>query len=460
MKCTTGLVLALVTLLGGAARAEEWTGPYLISEYLGGIKPATCKECLPSYRTCVVWQFYDGARWTLAYREFYFQYGWQGEWPVCYGEEAVNPSLAGANRSDGQPEYWCVWERREDTCGSIHVAAYRFNDWDYQVSIGNCINTDGDSARPDVVVIADDSLEDIVWAAWTNHDSSGWYIQYTYTLDDTWTLPSSAVLSRTDPIRHTRLGRGRLNDTTGCPLLVWESNGDIFYSEYTEGKWQTAIEVAHSDSLDRNPDVVSFTTDPGYGPWVTWESTRDGDTAVYGTGENSFSIGVRWCDSAGAGRNFSPCGNPASYPKKGWDEWAVAAWVSDRDGNPNIYARTRFADSEARLDADTATDVSPAVTTFGLTLHWCVWQSNRGGSWNIWGSLMDAMESSVDRAAAGMSADVMSPATIARGLPPGAVAFDAMGRRAVNPRSGICFVRDEGRGARDAGRTRKVIIER
>jgi hypothetical protein len=38
--------------------------------------------------------------------------------------------------------------------------------------------------------------------------------------------------------------------------------------------------------------------------------------------------------------------------------------------------------------------------------------------------------------------------------------FDAMGRRVVNPRSGIFFVRDEGRGAGDAGRMRKVVLQR
>jgi hypothetical protein len=51
-------------------------------------------------------------------------------------------------------------------------------------------------------------------------------------------------------------------------------------------------------------------------------------------------------------------------------------------------------------------------------------------------------------------------ATVMRSLPQGAVAFDAMGRRVANPMSGICFVRDEGQGTRDAGRTRKVVILR
>jgi len=47
--------------------------------------------------------------------------------------------------------------------------------------------------------------------------------------------------------------------------------------------------------------------------------------------------------------------------------------------------------------------------------------------------------------------------TVVRSSPQG-LAFDAMGRRVLNPRSGIFFVRDEGRGVEDvAGRARSVV---
>jgi hypothetical protein len=52
-------------------------------------------------------------------------------------------------------------------------------------------------------------------------------------------------------------------------------------------------------------------------------------------------------------------------------------------------------------------------------------------------------------------------ATAMRRLPPGAVAFDATGRRVLNPKSGVCFLA-EGPGARGQGpgKVRKVILER
>jgi hypothetical protein len=53
-------------------------------------------------------------------------------------------------------------------------------------------------------------------------------------------------------------------------------------------------------------------------------------------------------------------------------------------------------------------------------------------------------------------------ATVIRRVPQGAVAFDAMGRRVVNSRPGVYFVRDEGQRTKDepTGRVRKVVIQR
>jgi hypothetical protein len=51
-------------------------------------------------------------------------------------------------------------------------------------------------------------------------------------------------------------------------------------------------------------------------------------------------------------------------------------------------------------------------------------------------------------------------ATVMRRLPPGAVAFDAMGRRVMDPKPGVYFVRGEGRGTGDGATTRKVVLQR
>ena len=52
-------------------------------------------------------------------------------------------------------------------------------------------------------------------------------------------------------------------------------------------------------------------------------------------------------------------------------------------------------------------------------------------------------------------------ATIIRTLPVGTLAFDAMGRRAVNPRTGIHFVREDARPASQKPQAvRKVVLQR
>jgi len=49
-------------------------------------------------------------------------------------------------------------------------------------------------------------------------------------------------------------------------------------------------------------------------------------------------------------------------------------------------------------------------------------------------------------------------ATVTRILPQGAVVFDAMGRRVLNPRSGILFVREPSAIGRGPSAVTKVVI--
>ena len=51
-------------------------------------------------------------------------------------------------------------------------------------------------------------------------------------------------------------------------------------------------------------------------------------------------------------------------------------------------------------------------------------------------------------------------ATVIRCLPAGAVAFDAMGRRVVNPKSGILFIREPSAVGRQPSAVTKVVLQR
>jgi hypothetical protein len=443
------LVLLAVCCLLLAAPGQ---GSYMLTTDQGSdINPSACNEWSTTYVTCMVWQTNRNGNWDV-YSEFCTFLngnGWGPETPVCADSaEDVNPAVACCNDSWDHPSFWCIWERRESpVAGGIWASFAAFGDsWRPPQQVGRYVNTAGDSAWPGVVVIRNDAAE-TAWAVWACRDTDAWYIEYSYNADGSWITPG-IIAAQHEPIHHVRLGKGR-SGYRDCPLVVWESRGDIYASENADGYWIEPEEVAHSTALDRNPDVVSCF---GYefGPWIVWESTRDGDTAVFGTAEDTFSIARRLCDTTGSGNNYAPCGTPAEYPID-YGHY-LATWVSDRDGNANIYSGySLFPNSDICVDPDPAVDVNPAITTFGFTMNWFLWQSNRSGNWDIWGSYIY-----VTGVAETSNAEVrtMNPATILGGVPAGAVVFDAMGRRVVSAKPGVYFV---GEGS---GRMRKVVLQR
>lgn len=389
------LALTLCALVLPPAAAQSWTGPFqLANDTFDDVNPSACPEWVTGYSTGLVWQTNRNGNWDIYAKlcRMMNGNGWGADEAVSTDSaDDLNPAVAACNdRPADSGSFRCVWERRQSPLiGSIWAS---FNPvsagWQAPESVGPYIRTDADSAKPRIVVIRN-TVVDTAWVTWTCHDTDGWQIQYSYHSGDSWYGPWIAVAGL-DPICHARLGRGHDSSYNGCPLLTWESSGDIFYSEYLGGSWSAPQEVAHSDSLDQSPEVISRSPMPfDMGPWITWESTRDGDTAIYGTAEDTFSIGRRWCDSTGAGNNRASCGTPAEYTTDYWNPVA-AAWVSDRDGDANIYSRTMFSDHDVRVDSDAATDVNPTLTTLGVTEHWCIWQSNRSGNWDLYGSYVYA----------------------------------------------------------------------
>jgi hypothetical protein len=173
---------------------------------------------------------------------------------------------------------------------------------------------------------------------------------------------------------------------------------------------------------------------------------------------DTFSVARRWCDSTGAGNNRTPCGTPAVYTVDDWVP-AAAVWVTDRNGNPDVYARTMGFFEDEYVDDDPAEDINPTMTTLGLTEHWCVWQSDRSGNWDIWGSYIYA--TGVEERGKPQASSHKLQATVVHCLPAGAVAFDAMGRRVRDPKPGIYFVRERSAvgGRRSANAVRKVVIQ-
>jgi len=79
---------------------------------------------------------------------------------------------------------------------------------------------------------------------------------------------------------------------------------------------------------------------------------------------------------------------------------------------------------------------------------------------NTWDGLqiLQYYESGVEESSKPQALDRALTATVNHSLPPGVVAFDAMGRRVANPRSGIYFVR-EAQAQAQVQAVRKVVIQ-
>jgi hypothetical protein len=464
-----------------AATAQYWTGPFLLTGSGNDVNPFACKEFLAGGLTCLVWQKNDSECWNICSRfcNLARGNGWGAEHRITRdsAHDNVNPAVACLNDWQDHPSYWCVWERREGPAtGSVMASFITFRDsWSPPVVLGQTIHTDGDSAMPGIITI-EGSQADTVWVAWRNHDTSGTYVSYVYHAGDSWSSPRIAVAQ---DLRHARLGR--YGEWYGHrPLLVWERAGDIWYSIYQSGAWSTPAQVAPSPSPDRAPDVVNA---GAMGPsYVVWESERGGDTAIYITCADTMSLAQRVCSSVNVGRNWSPAGANIAFTTE--DFWyCIPVWVSDRGGNPDIYACPFGFPWEGHVDLNPADDLSPVITCMGAwmgeQMAWVLWQSNRGQDWDIYGSYIyntgveERSSPHVEREVRGattvrgvlwLSPSLFSlPGGGGGGLRGRAALLDASGRRFADLRPGVNDVRHLAPGVyflrSEASVTRVVVAD-
>ncbi len=474
-------VIFAVLFVVTAAMGQWWTGPYALTFDPGDdVNPSACKEWVDDHVTCLVWQSDRSGDWDVYARfcEFDNGNGWLPEEAVSTDSaDDVNPSVACRSGYPGSTWFWCVWERRQSPwVGEVWASFSDMDSWQTPVRIGRTLHgAPGDSSEPSAIVIKGGG--DTTWVVWSNRDTSGSYISCSFHDGDSWSQPHNVVYSAHE-IRHARIGRGYSSrgNWEEYPFLVWEQEDDIWYSEYLSGAWTTPDRVAPSAALDRDPEVLSYAgwMEPRSG--VVWQSTRDGDTAIFGALSDSLNNPARLCDTAGAGRNWTPQAAYAACPIDEWWFYATTVWVSDRSGNSDIHCSAN--EEDGYVDSHPAVDCCPTVTTMGLTQVWCCWQSDRSGNWDLHGSFtyctgVEEMPNGELR---------MPNATIVRGvlyLPQvrsqsaecRTALLDIGGRKVAELQPGendvrhlspgVYFIRGEGpRGQGSEGSSHKVVIQR
>ncbi len=385
------IVACAVLALFASAPAQWWTGPFPIaSDSSDEINPSACKEWLYGYTTCMAWQTNKNGNWDIcaSFCEFHNGNGWLAAETLSLDTlDDVNPSVIGLL---GWPidSFWCFWERRLGPHAGDIMASFSGTDsWTDPVRIGRSLHSaPGDSSEPCGIFIY--NYTDTAFVIWNNRDTSGSYISYAVHDGDSWSRPGIVTYTGHE-IRHARIGRVAHNRGGWYvgPMVVWEQQGDIWYSEFRQGRWTAPDSIALHTANDCDPEVFSLAfAGPDDETGVVWMSERDGDSAIYGVMADSLRSPVRLCDSTGGQyANWTPQAVGLAIPIDWWSTTAV--WVTDRNGNPDIYCTSLF-DEDAYVDTNPSVDLHPTITTMGLTQSWCCWQTDRNGNWDIYGSFI------------------------------------------------------------------------
>lgn len=359
---------------------QGWWWWWSMPENLGivgsdDVNPQACRAHLLFYypRTCVVWQSDFDGNWDIFSR---FSEG--GSWSDIlritngsYGD--VDPSVAyDYTRSC----FWCVWQ-------------YEAPNQDIYISQGDAVSgwlppyrlTDDllDDRLPSIRCI-----NDTVWVVWTRGVSFGDSISYSniyscYYGGTSWSIPTpltdDSTIVNWDP---------KINVRYNHPFVVWERAGDIYYSEYLYGSWQTPQPITDDPHEDINPEIASESDDGySYGIWVVWQTNRDGNYEIYLTGYDSLDVHYRKTFHDSADITPSPLFFWA-FTRQGGPP--ITALSTNRNGNYDIYVLFSYwQDTLIPVDTSSAHDILPVTSGEDLYV-WVLWQTDRHGEWDIYGS--------------------------------------------------------------------------
>ncbi len=328
------------------------------------INPQTVRVQLFDIHTCLVWQTDVNGNWDI-FSRFSHWTNWDDTVRITTnGNSDINPSVSYDYIRDC---YWCVWQN--NSAGN----------WDIYVSKGDDIS--GWSAPHQLTTDAQDDEcpsvfvdMDTVWAVWQR--DSGILSAY---YDGTDWIGPVEIVSGSHNIRP------KINGRHNHPFVVWESYGDIYYSEYLNDSWESPQAITTGPYHDTSPEITVYDGGNYYaGVSIVWQSDRDGNEEIYSTAYDTLNVHYRvtFNDSA----DISP--NPGHFVtiiRNGYAK--VIAFSSNRNGNYDIYTYLDYGwqDTLWSVDTNPSQDTLP-VMTGGDEEIWVLWQTDRNGDWDIYGS--------------------------------------------------------------------------
>ncbi len=329
--------------------------------------------------TCLVWEAYINGNWEIFSR---FCYG-----PIYSDTIRVsndvgddhNPAVAYDQMRNC---FWCVWERDFTDSSEIYISQGQLGSgWQshQQITADSFYNS-----NPSVCVI-----NDTVWVVWGKYGVIYDSVRFgnicaRYYDGNSWSpvmqLTNEPNLSNINP---------KINNRYGHPFVVWQKGiyyFDIYYSEYTGGSWQPQQDIAPAPPQDSRPEIAVHPSIMGdAGVWVVWMSDRVAynQFEIYSTAYDTFTTYYRITAHDSADVNPSPLYVIALTRQN----LPFIAFETKRSGNYDIYTTGWFNDTIFPVDTNPAMDINP-VMTGGDWYVWVLWQTNRDGDWDIYGSFI------------------------------------------------------------------------
>jgi hypothetical protein len=344
---------------------------------------------------------------------------YNGGWPILGGEEC--------QRAD---DTWGIWTRVHDSLGwcPVRLALLACSDYlDYPLDLSFAADRNGN------------------WYMGICNECLAFYTSALYSRfeGDTWSWPRIIARGYGDPLDI---------DYRLLSLVARPDTG--FWAVYTKSAKYTESSVL-VDHLIPDSSCVNITA-------------LHNIPSFAATGDSAGQMWIVYVDTLGAIRSitydvdgerrrqlvtddhyrvaFEVCTDPDGWVWAFWSRGDTTPVVSCNWGNN--WSEPEAVTSKKGYPVDVVSDQHGRV--------YVCFRDKQGSYWTCY----RAARPGIDGAKGSRLHAIDCAASVVRVLAPDRVVFDAMGRRVVNPRSGVFFVRDEGRGAGGAGQTRKVVLQR
>ena len=374
-------VLILVLLASASVSFAVWPPAQRITPGTNdNLHPAlSYLDAFMTDTTCLVWQRSRTNGWDIYYSTNPTGFAWTAPQVLANPVDSnLTPSVGGFHS-----RWVCAWVNVHGGIQDIAFSRWQAGAWTAPIAI----STDGfDDAEPAVWIA---QLRDSIWVAWSSSRSGRWSIISRVFNGSSWS-PEIPVVTSTGNHRAPRFFQHFRSKLLG---LAWQSDvsgdWDVYLSRFQGGIWTTPAPLTSGAQADIAPAPTNPYALMGFSQNtdLVWASDSLVNFEIFGSMVDSPSVRERI--TANDSSDIEPAAVNTTMPIAGLavNHPILTAWTSRRDGNPNIYAK--WLGTTDVVDTSRTQDSHPAVTAFGrnpYSYEWIVWQSNRDGNWNLFGT--------------------------------------------------------------------------